>query len=874
MPGAPKLPSLGGTIPIAGVETATTPASADPKATPAERPERAAATTPAKAPKSPLAALGSTLPSEAIAAAMAQAAPVKAPPTPRTTATTPVAMQVVVSAAVQAEARALAERHAQSAAGATAERARTVEPADDSEPTGTPPAIPSLTSPEAPPPSDPDRESEPGPAKRSSRRRTRKTLKIPDDAVPATPAPAAVAPTPAEAPARAEEPVPSSVEELELGEPEAEEAPVPPPTRPALPSSPGRLATPPPPPPPREPTPAKEHAEAAPHEAAPPAPPPSDEVLELAPDEVEPAAPSLPPAALAERSEPTPEAKLAGETPAAGPPPKRPSGVIPAVRQQGDPGLSSAGASGKGGPGVLADSASVTLIRPIEVSSDLPPVEARPPKPAPITPPPQPVPSALTEAGATPPATPPATMVPSISSASPAGASSGPTTPSSTPALPPPAAPSAPAPTQRRPLPPPPRKAEGSHVEVVSADALPEAEPDEDAIEEIEPDRMSLPTAAGVQLVDIKLADQPPASGDATGLSPSSKRVPPPPRRGLPTPVVDVDIDDEPVDATAAAAPTPEAVRTPAPRSEPGAAVAAAPQTVPTPAVTPPPPAAATAPTPIQPTSVKPAAPKEAAPSRSPESEPKPETKPKAWWAELFDEDFARTLDRLQAPQVEREAAFVEQSLGLEAGARILDLGCGEGQIAVELARRGYELVGVDRSAAMLGMANGNAQAASQPVNFVQGDMRQLDLDAMFDGIYCWHQSFGYFGNEDNANVLVRVHRALRRGGMFLLDVTNRDYVAPRQPTMAWFTGRDCVCMDEMRFDFFTSRMSVKRMVMFRTGKSREVEFSMRLYCLHELGELLHAAGFKVVEVSGHIAHRGAFFGYESPRIVILSERA
>ena len=108
---------------------------------------------------------------------------------------------------------------------------------------------------------------------------------------------------------------------------------------------------------------------------------------------------------------------------------------------------------------------------------------------------------------------------------------------------------------------------------------------------------------------------------------------------------------------------------------------------------------------------------------------------------------------------------------------------------------------------------------------------------------------------------------------IYIIDVTNRDFVAPRSPTMAWFEKPGCVCMDEMKLDFYTSRMVTKRMVMFEDGRSTELEMSIRLYTLHELGRLLNKIGLRVIEVSGHRAHRAAYFGCESPRIIITCEK-
>lgn len=242
-------------------------------------------------------------------------------------------------------------------------------------------------------------------------------------------------------------------------------------------------------------------------------------------------------------------------------------------------------------------------------------------------------------------------------------------------------------------------------------------------------------------------------------------------------------------------------------------------------------------------------------------------------WEEVFSDDFVRAFPRLTPKQVSAEATFVEESLGVQKGGVLLDLGCGAGQHAVELASRGYNVVGYDLSLTMLALAADEAQERSQKINFLQGDMREMAFEEMFDAVFCWATSFGFFDEEKNASVLRRVHRALRQSGMFLLDLANRDFVVPRLPTLNWFEGDGCVCIDDAQFDSITSRLRVKRTLMREDGKSREVEYTVRLYALHEIGKMLHEAGFKVVEVSGHPATAGAYFGAESPRMIILSER-
>jgi SAM-dependent methyltransferase len=277
-------------------------------------------------------------------------------------------------------------------------------------------------------------------------------------------------------------------------------------------------------------------------------------------------------------------------------------------------------------------------------------------------------------------------------------------------------------------------------------------------------------------------------------------------------------------------------------------------------------------------------------PKKPPPPPPKARPEPKAvtelpkkgkpWWEDIFSEEYLRTHDRPDDLTVQREVNFIEESLGMEKHAVVLDLACGAGDHTIDFALRGYNVMGLDYSLGQLAIAEqrlkNRTRAITAPTvpTFVQGDMREMAYEEAFDGVYCWGTSFGYFDEEKNLAVLQNVHRSLKQGGMFLLDVVNRDYVASRAPGLVWFEGDRCVCMDDTYLDFFTSRLRVKRTAMFEGGLSRELDYSIRLYTLHELGKMLHEAGFKVIEVTGLTAHPGVFFGTESPRIIVLAERA
>lgn len=135
-------------------------------------------------------------------------------------------------------------------------------------------------------------------------------------------------------------------------------------------------------------------------------------------------------------------------------------------------------------------------------------------------------------------------------------------------------------------------------------------------------------------------------------------------------------------------------------------------------------------------------------------------------YAELYDRSgqarfslrmvtYARELWELEGARVER----------------VLELACGTGAAAVALARRGYEVTGVDRSEAMLRHARDRAQRWQAPVRWLCQDLRGLDAGGNFDAATCFYDSVNYFlVPEELTRVLAQIHGQLAPGGLLLFD--------------------------------------------------------------------------------------------------------
>jgi SAM-dependent methyltransferase len=147
--------------------------------------------------------------------------------------------------------------------------------------------------------------------------------------------------------------------------------------------------------------------------------------------------------------------------------------------------------------------------------------------------------------------------------------------------------------------------------------------------------------------------------------------------------------------------------------------------------------------------------------------------------AGVFGSDYAGRYDFLyQDKDYERECdmlAEVFRRFGRTPVTTVLDLGCGTGNHALPLARRGFSVTGVDRSPGMLEQAAKKSSVSGlgdKAPTFKQGDVRELDLHQPFDAALMMFAVLGYQLTNDNvASALATVRRHLKPGGLFVFDI-------------------------------------------------------------------------------------------------------
>ncbi|MBZ5554265.1 MAG: class I SAM-dependent methyltransferase [Acidobacteriia bacterium] len=246
-----------------------------------------------------------------------------------------------------------------------------------------------------------------------------------------------------------------------------------------------------------------------------------------------------------------------------------------------------------------------------------------------------------------------------------------------------------------------------------------------------------------------------------------------------------------------------------------------------------------------------------------------------AWYEDAFTEDYDRIYMHTFTDERNRsEAEFIESALGAPADSEILDLACGHGRHALILAEQGFKVTGLDLSERFIRMAEEEAGRRHLEVHFEVGDMRRLTYKNNFEGVYSYFTSFGYFPHRENIKVLEGVARALHKGGKFLLETVNRDWILHQieaQPRRWDELEQDYLYLDDVSYNARTSRVHGRRIVIDR-GVHREFSFDLRVYSLSELEELIESVGMKIVSTYG--GRDCSPFSISSRRMVIISERS
>lgn len=202
-----------------------------------------------------------------------------------------------------------------------------------------------------------------------------------------------------------------------------------------------------------------------------------------------------------------------------------------------------------------------------------------------------------------------------------------------------------------------------------------------------------------------------------------------------------------------------------------------------------------------------------------------------------------------------------------------LDLGCGHGRHVLDLARRGYEVVGLDGTQIYLDRAKQLARDQGLNARFIHADLRaDLPISA-YDCVISFFSTFGYFENHDDDLLVLRnVRRALKPGGMLLMELVGKEILARH------FEESEAHEIDE-RHTLIEAREVVddweaieSTWTIITDTDAKVLKWKARIFSAREIKGLIRAAGFDAVSCYGNFL--GAPYNHDATQLIVCAKVA
>lgn len=221
----------------------------------------------------------------------------------------------------------------------------------------------------------------------------------------------------------------------------------------------------------------------------------------------------------------------------------------------------------------------------------------------------------------------------------------------------------------------------------------------------------------------------------------------------------------------------------------------------------------------------------------------------------------------------EVEGEFIMDVAGLEEGSAVLDIMCGYGRHALDLARRGVDVTAIDNALEYIEEIKEKASQESLPVRAVCSDVIYAELTQSFDAAICMGNSFAFFHKEDATALLKKIAAALKPGGIFVLNSWMIAEIA-----IKFFKEREWYRVDQYKylldyqFHFYPTRIESEHTILCDDGRIEVIQGVDYIFTLAELEAMFREAGLKTIHLYSN--PRKKKFAMGDGRIYIIAEKA
>ncbi len=244
----------------------------------------------------------------------------------------------------------------------------------------------------------------------------------------------------------------------------------------------------------------------------------------------------------------------------------------------------------------------------------------------------------------------------------------------------------------------------------------------------------------------------------------------------------------------------------------------------------------------------------------------------KEWFAEWFNHPlYLRVYSHRDDAEAKTCLETIIQKTELESltpsDIRVMDIACGAGRHALELARRGFATTANDLSPFLLECTRARAEQENISIQCTRQDMRHIVAENTYDLVVQLFSSFGYFKTrKEDLQVLQNVHRALKKDAWYVLDLINPVYLKKHLKPSSSRTIDDLTVSEKRRIE---DDCVIKQITISSPDESITFEESVRLYEHEAIDEMLGSAGFTIEKIFGDY-EGSAYDEKTSPRMMIF----
>jgi len=252
-------------------------------------------------------------------------------------------------------------------------------------------------------------------------------------------------------------------------------------------------------------------------------------------------------------------------------------------------------------------------------------------------------------------------------------------------------------------------------------------------------------------------------------------------------------------------------------------------------------------------------------------------------WYESFFHGVTLDLWRRAIPpeKTQAEAEFLIEQLNCSPGSHVLDVPCGNGRLSFELTKRGLRVTGVDISEEFIEEARSRLNESLEPsahadgtdtqLDFILADMSQLEGTRVYDGAYCFGNSFAFLGHDETETFLRAVARALRPAARLIVHTgMAAESVLPDFEEQSCHELGDLSLMIKERYIAEESCID-SEYIFERDGKKETRVAREWIYTTAEIQRMLAGAGFEVLKLYASL--KGEPYKLGSRELIIVSER-